>query len=320
MLGTCTRTNHQKFALVDAIIFYYNKMSDKNSPSRERVIIHELGTLEDHESLMDFPSGNFLLQAMLPTYIELLPSTDPVYWQTAARNALLVECGILSQETSGSDRESNDEEASVVRTAWERLCEVASKGNVEEDANNDLIEFIRAGGKSNRRRLQWALMDCAPGCQFNLHAHPNLELVYCIKGQLHEIRLDNDHNVITKSFEVIEDDTNQNPKVKGPSLIGCQRSWRFGTLGQGKWLVNRVGTIHKSFTATNGEGCVLLTLWGGSHANIPEELPVVTNAVQSMDLKLKTHSAGCCATSEGIEFISETFLPDSEKSTNNSYR
>ena len=41
-------------------------------------------------------------------------------------------------------------------------------------------------------------MDCVSGCQFRLHAHPNIELVYCLRGELHEIRMEGPP--ITKSF------------------------------------------------------------------------------------------------------------------------
>ena len=285
-----------------------------NPKSRERVIIQEIVGLDvSKETLKDWPSGSALLQAMLPTFANLLPSTDAEYWQMAARRALLVECGFLPKDM----KDSNGETLKVTDT-WNKLLEDEALSNEDNKSVNDLLEFFGAGGKSNRRQLQWALMDCAPGCQFNLHAHPNLELVYCIKGELHEIRLDDDDHVITKDFATWEqspndndDNTKKNPKVIGPSLMGCQRPWHFKTLSQGNWLVNRVGTIHKSFTATNGEGCVLLTLWGGSHANIPEELSVVTKAVQLVDEKLTTRCAACPST--GGDMIHETFLPDSER-------
>jgi hypothetical protein len=213
----------------------------------------------------------------------------------------------------------------AVQTAWERAIHLAiatnsNNNNNDDDVNNnggntvtnmnDLIEFFRDGGTSNDRQLEWALMDCAPGCQFQLHAHPNLELVCCLRGELHEVRLVEEEGVdLVRDFEMTgEQTTNKNPQVIGPSLLGCSRPWRFGTLSQGRWLVNRVGTIHKSFTATNGDGCLLLALWGGAHANILQEPSVVVQAVEAMDRKL---NCSC----RGGEWISETFLPDSEKAS-----
>lgn len=296
-------------------------------PEREDVIIEKLGPLlgdittsnECHSDLKDWPSGDFIRQALIPKYADLLPTIDPKYWQTCARRALLNECGFVTDMDTDED----------VHDVWIRLTDPKSRedtgSDVEptnaDDNNNDLVQWIHNGGKSNNRNLQWALMDCAPGCQFHLHAHPNLELVYCVKGELHEIRLDDDDHVLTKTFEPMnpsnEDDSNHqnNGKLKGPSLLDCSRPWKFGTLTKGNWLVNRVGTIHKSFTATNGEGCVLLTLWGGSHANILEEPTVVSKAMGTMDQKLTTHCAGCHPTTDELARISETFLPDSEKSS-----
>jgi hypothetical protein len=286
--------------------------------SRERVIFEDLGPLlaatTTDDDLASWPSGDFLVQALLPKYADQLPSTDPQYWQTGARKALLTDCGFLPKEQTATI------DATAVQQAWEKLATTIHTSSDEDHESNDLIQFFRAGGLSNHRKLQWALMDCAPGCQFHLHAHPNLELVYCIKGELHEIRLQDDDNIITKSFEPMSPATtnngnsNKNPKLRGPSLIGCPRPWRFGTLEAGRWLVNRVGTIHKSFTATNGEGCILLTLWGGSHANINDEPVVVANAVETMEQKLQTQCAGCHPTADELQRISETFLPESERS------
>ena len=78
-------------------------------------------------------------------------------------------------------------------------------------------------------------------------------------------------------------------------------------------MVNEVGSIHKSFTATNGNGCVLLCLWGGSHADIADELALVTDAVEMMDRRL-TDECGCHPSDGDFESIQEIFLPESERS------
>jgi hypothetical protein len=102
-------------------------------------------------------------------------------------------------------------------------------------------------------------------------------------------------------------------EVPGPNLTTLNRPWYFDTLYQGQWLVNEVGSVHKSFTATNGDGCVLLVLWGGSHANVAEnQFPKRVNVQASldhMDQKLAT-CTNCCQ----WDTLKETFLPDSEKS------
>ena len=93
-----------------------------------------------------------------------------------------------------------------------------------------------------------------------------------------------------------------------------QRSWKFGTLRQGTWLCNESGSVHKSFTATSGTGCVLVTLWSGSHADVvDEEFPVEPNvqqAVDKMDQKLTT-----CKCASDWTRLEETFLPASERSS-----
>lgn len=100
--------------------------------------------------------------------------------------------------------------------------------------------------------------------------------------------------------------------VKGPNLSMLQRQWKFGTLREGAWLVNEAGSVHKSFTATSGNGCTLITLWSGSHADILEpEFPVEPNvqqAVDKMDQRLAT-----CKCSSNWKQLEETFLPALER-------
>ena len=175
-------------------------------------------------------------------------------------------------------------------------------------------------------------MNCRPGTQFQLHAHPNLELVYCEQGALHEIRMEGDP--LTNHFDECNQDPNNAPRhrqqscrrVQGPNLTSLQRSWRFATLPEGRWLVNEVGSIHKSFTSTASTGCRLLALWGGSHANIlhPPVSVNIQEAVEVTDHKLgllrqwanvtttnNTSSTDHCDCTNWAS-ISETFLPESE--------
>ncbi|GAX20333.1 hypothetical protein FisN_9Hh042 [Fistulifera solaris] len=205
----------------------------------------------------------------------LTDETSTQHLQQGARNALLGKYGYES---------------------WDFL--IARTRDKKNETSDELIELLTTG-KSNQRQLQWTLMDCAPGCQFRLHAHPNIELVYCLEGALHEIRMEG--LPFTTSFD---SDGSGEGVLIGPSVTQLQRPWTFGTLQQGTWLVNEVGSIHKSFTASNC-GCKLLVLWGGSHANIPEEPSMISEAVRSMDEKV-------CACHAG-ESITETFLPASER-------
>lgn len=285
-----------------------NEEAKRGGSSRERVILTPIGSLTPPHALdpksaqafwRDWPSQVFLMEILKP-YRHLLRSEHSVKnLAINARRALLQTCGFFEPSTSDIDDEN-------VQKIWEDSIHQAM--TIESSKSNDLIQFWKDQGKSNQRQLEWALMDCAPGCQFQLHAHPNIELVYCVQGELHEVRLDDSEDgVLTTVFETTGNMTkNHNPGVIGPSLVGCLRPWRFGTLSQGQWLVNRVGTIHKSFTATKGDGCVLLALWGGSHADIPREPTIVTKALEVMDERLD------CSCRDS-DWIDETFLPDSEK-------
>jgi len=331
-----------------------NSTSSSSSSSSPPTSLSVAGTSTNTRNTQwqsNWPSCEFLNTALEPYRHDLVLNQQhqhQEYWQVQARRALLQECGFLKAETTKSsstdslDRSETDENMAV-QMMWDHVITLAlqditnhedsvdfdnnsndidsgsgkRRGRTRLEDDNNLIDFFRNEGKSNHRQLEWALMDCAAGCQFHLHAHPNLELVYCIKGELHEVRLveedvDDDQEdegrfrLVTEFEETGEITKNQNPQVIGPSLIGCTRPWRFGTLSQGRWLVNRVGTIHKSFTATKGDGCILLVLWGGSHANIPQEPHMVVQAVKTMDNKL---DCSC----RGGEWMTETFLPESEK-------
>ncbi len=237
---------------------------------KEKVVLKELGPLDAFqlEQIEEWPAEEILVAA-------LKDGTSTAHLQQGARNALLQKYGYES---------------------WDSL--VSRTRRQQNEASDELIELLTTG-KSNQRPLQWTLMDCAPGCQFRLHAHPNIELVYCMEGALHEIRMEG--FPFTTTFD---SDGGGERILIGPSVTQLQRPWKFGTLQQGTWLVNEIGSIHKSFTASNC-GCKLLVLWGGSHANIPEEPSMISEAVRSMDEKV-------CACQTG-EVIMETFLPESER-------
>jgi|UPI0005819CF4 hypothetical protein len=275
---------------------------------KEDVVVNSYEVVEEIGD--NWPSGNMLQSVLAKEGIDFVEmEKDPLYWQVAARWSLLrmygfpeLPTGDHAYKKTSSGRTQlhlGDAEIDSIQNRWSSLS--AS----QDDPKNDLLELLKTS-KSNGRQLQWSVMDCAPGCQFNLHAHPNLELAYCAKGALHEIRMKGDP--ITKTFKK---HPNKKCQLKGPTLTDLDRPWYFSTLSAGEWLVNEVGSIHKSFTATSGEGCILLVLWGGSHANILEgEEPSrvnVQDALNKMDDKL-----GSCECRSGK--LSETFLPESEKS------
>ena len=133
-------------------------------------------------------------------------------------------------------------------------------------------------------------------------------MVYCVRGQLHEVRMDG-----PPVPNVYDPHPTQANRVKGPNLSSLRRPWKFATLCEGTWLVNEAGSVHKSFTATSGSGCLLVALWSGSHANILSgEEPVdpnVQSAVEEMDHTIKD----CSDCLSNWQILDQTFLPASER-------
>ena len=276
--------------------------------------------------------------------LRLLPpyQRESIYWQVSARWALLKKYGRLPELLLRKNKQQqqqpihfSQEEIDAIQSKWTSLVvspspsPTSSEQQQPDDGVDDLMQFLQSvGGRSNHRKLQWAIMDCVSGCQFRLHAHPNIELVYCLRGELHEIRMEGPP--ITKSFppsrknddddENDENDENnsKNPEVEGPNhlLLQSKRKWYFDTVRQGEWLVNEVGSVHKSFTSTSGTGVVLLVLWGGSHADFSQNNPCsldVEEAVQDVDRRLGLASCENDNCTTDATAVLETFLPVSER-------
>ena len=298
-----------------------NKPRDKTKMvGGESVEIKEFDLVDDFDA-REWPPGQDILDMLQSNLVET--THGPEYWQASARWALLKKYKLLrgslildglqirkpveiivNGDTVRHLHFSEPEIKGIQETWTEYLGSYHSTKDVNE--NSELYEFLETK-KSNTRLLKWSTMSCPPGCQFKLHAHPNLELVYCARGSLHEVRMEGEP--ITKKFVTAEDNPSS---VKGPDLSALSRTWHFATLSQGDWLVNEVGSVHKSFTASKGDGCLLVVLWGGSHANVsPGDEPKTVNvqlSVDEMDKRL-----GNCGCSEW-EAIEEIFLPESERS------
>lgn len=260
----------------------------------------------------DWPSGEAFLKILEEAKI-LIPTnpeaSNPVYWQACARYTLMKHYDLLGKKLEKMNPYKRvgglkqlvltEEEMVSIHMRWQEIVQ-------DFDPESDLGDFFMTG-KSNKRTLKWSTMTCKPGCQFKLHAHPNIELVYCARGDLHEVRMKGEP--LGKDFEPVTDPEDSNStKVKGPNLYTLNRPWYFDTISEGEWLVNEVGSVHKSFTASTGFGCILIVLWGGSHADIapgeePAELDVL-GAVDKMDKKL-----GECDCTKW-DTIEETFLPE----------
>jgi hypothetical protein len=131
----------------------------------------------------------------------------------------------------------------------------------------ELNEFY-ATGKSNDRVMKWHLMKIAPNTSFKLHAHQNIELIYVIKGTMHEVR-----NIGFPPKRIFPVSEKEGPNLSDESLA-LQFSHR--RVPQGSFLVNEKGSIHLSYTLE--DGAELLTLWSGSHGNIPADQYPVNSA------------------------------------------
>ncbi|GMI04313.1 hypothetical protein TrLO_g11529 [Triparma laevis f. longispina] len=125
---------------------------------------------------------------------------------------------------------------------------------------SELSEFLQTG-LSNSQKLKWDLMEVQPNQRFSLHAHPNAEMILCVKGRIHEFRLTS--SIPTTTFD--PDDP------EGPPLDSHDGTWEHRTLLENQWLINTIGSVHITFTDKES-GCLLLVLWSGKHAKIEEEL------------------------------------------------
>ena len=217
---------------------------NKTSPSRREkpaIQLTKLGASTGISNPMQWPAASFLQEHL---------GGEGAWWQACARLALLRKFGFWKDAKTNEEKEPINPKR--IQTAWEDVVLQSSRERQQQQpqAHNDLTELI-AHGKSNNRPLQWAIMTCPPACQFHLHAHPNLELVYCLKGELHEVRM-NSSPIETSAYEPIGDDNSKLQVRPSISVQGWrQKEWKFGTVSAGNWLVNEVGSIHKSVSYTH---------------------------------------------------------------------
>jgi len=134
---------------------------------------------------------------------------------------------------------------------------------------NELMNLmsLHSTGTSNGKKLKVCMMRISPNTAFKLHAHPNIEVIYCLKGCIREYRLVgtplsiaedrqalDSSDIITlnngRSFEyraccsnscVLNEDKSDKCQIMGP------------------FLFNETGSMHLSFTTD--EGCLLLVIW-----------------------------------------------------------
>lgn len=150
-----------------------------------------------------------------------------------------------------------------------------------------LAKEVNATGTSNSHPLKLQLLACPKEYVFKLHAHPSVELIVPLVGELWERRLIGATtsaeplkrseglsipSAADKFYEDPSDDEMARAKKSLQSSMSAITS--LGTEGrivdrstsEGQVLFNSVGSIHQSYTKE--KGCLLLALWSGMHADI----------------------------------------------------
>lgn len=149
-----------------------------------------------------------------------------------------------------------------------------------------LANEVTAKGTSNSHPLKFQCLACPKGFEFKLHAHPSVELIVPLVGELWERRLigatmASDHlkrdvelSVPAYSDKLYEDPNdddiakakeNLQSTMSSISSLGTEGKFVDRPTRAGQVLYNAVGSIHQSYTKE--EGCLLFVLWSGIHAD-----------------------------------------------------
>lgn len=150
-----------------------------------------------------------------------------------------------------------------------------------------LVNEVNAKGTSNSHPLKLQLLACPKGFEFKLHAHPSVELIVPLVGELWERRLigasmSSNHlkrgvelsmsAYSGKLYEEPNDDDMALAKeqlqlsMSAISSLGTEGKFVDRSTREGQILYNAVGSIHQSYTKE--EGCLLFVLWSGIHADL----------------------------------------------------
>jgi len=125
---------------------------------------------------------------------------------------------------------------------------------------------VYSTGTSNGKKLKVCMMRISPNTAFKLHAHPNIEVIYCLKGCIREYRLVGLPLTIAQDRRVL--DSNDFIKLNNGrrfeyrvcSSSNCiLKDQSDKCHAMGPFLFNETGSVHLSFTTD--EGCLLLVIW-----------------------------------------------------------
>jgi hypothetical protein len=174
-----------------------------------------------------------------------------------------------------------------------------------------LLEEVVSKGMSNGHPLMLQFLACPPNVSFSLHSHASVELDIPLVGKLWEKYLYgaalNPTLLLRKSpLTVVQEMDQEGSKLYTPlfdkevkevtqslTQTVVDKIPSLGNIGkfvdrvneEGSVIYNEIGSIHQTYT--KDQGCLILALWCGAHANIDQ---------------LK-----CCCT--GIEGSKGLFLP-----------
>mmetsp|Transcript_20572 Transcript_20572/g.44538 ORF Transcript_20572/g.44538 Transcript_20572/m.44538 type:complete len:254 (-) Transcript_20572:473-1234(-) len=123
--------------------------------------------------------------------------------------------------------------------------------------------YLQSGAISNGRKLKLQIMVLPKHLYFKIHAHPNIEFEFTLYGALHEFRW-------TTLRATIDPADNAKQPLTGPE-IAAHSVFEHRHVAKGETMVNQIGSVHQSFTAAD-EGCAILVLWSGCHANTPPSM------------------------------------------------
>ena len=145
----------------------------------------------------------------------------------------------------------------------------------------ELTELFEKGS-SNGYPLRLQILVLPKDSTYKIHAHPNLELIIGMQGELMEYKLTDYHHskkmlqrksytLTPPSDNVIKDMMDQFERCMVIEDQGNRSHFvdRVCTT-QGKCCSNQIGSVHQSFSGKN-KGTMVFVLWSGCHANVKLE-------------------------------------------------
>jgi len=180
---------------------------------------------------------------------------------------------VVGEEPSVAGRLLNrllEEEAIVDVVAFGEQWQAALSDGLQ-DHQEELAELLSTS-TSNGRQIRWDVMKIGGNVSFSLHAHPNVELIYVVKGAIHEYRY-----TAVSPKTIFDPNDDEGPDLSSPAVSSTATNSSISlplfvhqSVSAGGFIVNNKGSIHLSFTKEDEE-TILLVLWSGKHALLPSE-------------------------------------------------